>query len=78
MEDVEDLSDKCAGDKIFKLFLGMKNWLRLSNASDSTLEISLSVNTAAGTLTEEISLAPNATEDIPIHDSTRFNTSANT
>lgn len=63
----------------YNLYLNMSNYLKLSNTGDTSTQYNLSVRSFGVELAREtVGLAAHASVDIPLHDATRFSTSANT
>jgi hypothetical protein len=63
---VESLGSKHNGS--FNVFLGMHNWLRLLNASDQRITVTLNTTAADNTPVAQIhEVAPHGRRDIPIH-----------
>ena len=59
----------------YNRFIGMQNWLKISNVSSGAVVAVVKVFNQQGLLKEtEVPLGPYATEDLGIHDSNEFNT----
>ncbi len=63
----------------YNLFLGMFNWLRISNSGDSPLNVNLSVFSPLGSEnSRSLSLPAHSGTDFGLHESSNFGTSPNT
>lgn len=60
----------------YNLFLGMQNWLTIGNNSSSPAQIQIIVNHSGGSTEETINLEAYGSQIVPVHNTTRFNTSA--
>ena len=58
----------------YNLFLGMYNWLKISNSTASSVVVRIIVHSASGIHEEDLTFAPHATVELPIHDFARFGT----
>jgi len=62
----------------YNLYLGMYDWLKVMNISDTTLSGSLYVYTAgSGTHEVSVSIAPRASVDLGLHEFDVYGTTAN-
>jgi len=62
----------------YNLFLGMQNFLRVSNTSDSQIEVTIEVVTDRGTRVTTYVFPPRFSWDFSLHDATDFGTSPDT
>lgn len=62
----------------YNLFLGMANWLKIINTSNSSQVASIAVESTGGTKIKSYTIPKHASLDIALHDTATFNTAPNT